>query len=55
MIQSRLVNKFYHLRIKEEWRKLKRKGGAGRGGGGGGLSNYLSPEKGGEVLIREGA
>lgn len=29
MIQSRLINKFYHLRIKEEWRKLEREGGWG--------------------------
>ena len=31
MIQSRLINKFYHLRIKEEWRKLEREGGWGEG------------------------
>ena len=49
MIQSRLINKFYHLRIKEEWRKLKRKGG----GGGEGLSNYLPPEKGGGRYLSE--
>ena len=53
MIQSRLINKFYYLRIKEEWRKLKREGGGG--GGWGGLNNFLPPEKGGGVLIRERA
>lgn len=48
MIQSRLINKFYHLRIKEEWRKLKREG---RGGG---LNNFLSPEKRGGTYQRGG-
>lgn len=51
MIQSRLINKFYHLRIKEEWRKLEREGGWGEG------LVTIFPQKrgGGEVFIREGA
>lgn len=47
MIQSRLINKFYHLRIKEEWRKLEREGG-------GGLNNFLPPEKGGGGTYQRG-
>ena len=50
MIQSRLINKFYHLRIKEEWRKLEREGGWGEG-----LVTIFPQKRGGGGIYQRGS
>ena len=49
MIQSRLIHKFYHLRIREECRKLKREGGWGEG-----LVTIFPQKKGGGGTYQRG-